>query len=339
MFLRTWPNKSEIEIDRDSREALFTPLFSVIIPFFDRAATLAKTLDSILQQSYRPIQVILVNDGSTDSSGTIARKWAKTTVQDDSLQVDYLEQDNQGAAAARNAGSRLVRGSYVQFLDSDDTLHPERLERLVECFGTSGAELIQTGFSRVDFDTGRIIETRLGRVDDTQRNLAFRGLLWANTLRTAFSAELVKRLGPWRTDMVCFEDREYVERAVMESSSSATLPEVLATAHRGRNDQKSNHVKSREGRVCRIACEESLAKRADLPDMSEVALSEFRSRIYALGFRCRARGWPDLAARCGVLADSVEADLDWRGRRRHWVFRRGATAARLYRLAGSLKRF
>jgi glycosyltransferase involved in cell wall biosynthesis len=93
-------------------------LVSVILPTHNRERYLAAALDSALGQEYRPVEVIVVDDGSTDGTAQIVRSYAG---------VRYLYQPNQGAAAARNVGVAVSRGEILAFLDSDDLWMPEKL--------------------------------------------------------------------------------------------------------------------------------------------------------------------------------------------------------------------
>ncbi len=92
---------------------------SVIIPVFNRQEFLAEAIESVLAQDMTEIEIIIVNDGSTDQSAKVAQEFvAKDN------QVVYLEQENQGVSVARNKGMAVAKGEYLYFLDSDDTLGP-----------------------------------------------------------------------------------------------------------------------------------------------------------------------------------------------------------------------
>lgn len=314
-------------------------LFSIIMPAYNRAHLIEEALDSVKQQTYRPIELLVINDGSTDSTREVVEAWAQRNEESDALIVKHFFQDNAGASAARNTGIEKASGQYIQFFDSDDRLHPERLRRLASTFETERCDFLQTGFEGFDAESGETIQTLYGKPNRDQLELALAGSLWANTLRSAFTAELVRRMGPWNTEMTCFEDREYVERAISQSAHAVAIEDVLASARRGGSARISDKLRSYEGRTWRIYCESRLAEAVkDREDVSQVAKQAFASRVYALGFRSNASGWPDLGRKCGEIAAQMNVDLDTLGRRRRFFWRLGRSGGQLYNVAGSLKR-
>lgn len=103
---------------RRGLDAYQFPLVSVIIPCYNGEAYLEETIESALAQSYQPLEVIVVDDGSTDGSREIAQRFP----------IRYMHQQNQGLTRSRNRGVRESRGSYVVFLDADDRLRPNAIE-------------------------------------------------------------------------------------------------------------------------------------------------------------------------------------------------------------------
>ena len=103
------------------RATVANPLISCIVPVYNGERFLAEALDSILGQTYRPLEVIVVDDGSTDATAEIAAGYAP--------QVTCLRQDNCGAASAKNRGISASRGQLIAFLDADDLWLPGKLER------------------------------------------------------------------------------------------------------------------------------------------------------------------------------------------------------------------
>lgn len=98
-------------------------LASCVIPVYNGASYLGAAVASILAQSYRPLEVIVVDDGSTDATGEVARAFGEP--------VRYVRQDNAGPAAARNRGIAEARGEFIAFLDADDLWYPDKLTRQI----------------------------------------------------------------------------------------------------------------------------------------------------------------------------------------------------------------
>ena len=103
-----------------------SPLISCIVPVFNGERYLAEALDSILAQTYRPMEIIVVDDGSTDGTSRILARMKKS--------IRVLRQDDRGPSAARNLGWRAASGDFVAFLDYDDLWHPEKLARQMARF-------------------------------------------------------------------------------------------------------------------------------------------------------------------------------------------------------------
>jgi glycosyltransferase involved in cell wall biosynthesis len=103
--------------------AELAPLVSVVIPSYNSARYLGETIESVLTQTYAPVEIIVVNDGSTDATAEIAQSYP----------VQYVYQKNGGISAARNTGVFHSRGKYVLFLDHDDRLLPLAVEAGVKC--------------------------------------------------------------------------------------------------------------------------------------------------------------------------------------------------------------
>src|SRR5450759_1944256 len=115
-------------------------LVSVVVPTFNLAHFLLDFLQSVLEQTYRPIELILVDDGSTDSTAQTVERWRASLPDDRNLSFIFIQQKNQGANVARNRGLLESHGEYIQFLDSDDLLLPDKLSRGIDAIQQNKAD-------------------------------------------------------------------------------------------------------------------------------------------------------------------------------------------------------
>ena len=107
------------------------PRVAVVVPVFNRAHCILATLDSILAQTLRPAQVIVVDNGSTDHSKAVVEAWMQQ--QKPHCELLLLSEACRGASAARNRGLQAVTTEWVSFFDSDDLMSPDFLERMLGC--------------------------------------------------------------------------------------------------------------------------------------------------------------------------------------------------------------
>lgn len=118
---------------------------SVIIPVYNVADYLSECIDSVLRQTYKDVEIILVDDGSTDGSGEICDKFDKTHDR-----VRSFHKKNEGLGAARNYGLERASGDYVMFLDSDDYIEEKLLEKMLDLVFKKKVDYCKTGFAYVN---------------------------------------------------------------------------------------------------------------------------------------------------------------------------------------------
>lgn len=128
-------------------------LISVIVPIYNVEKYLSRCIDSILAQTYQNFELILVNDGSTDNSGQICDAYLK---KDERIEV--LHKANGGLSDARNAGIEKARGAYFLFVDSDDYIAADMLERLYGGLIRENADLAMCGFQAVDESGASVVD-------------------------------------------------------------------------------------------------------------------------------------------------------------------------------------
>lgn len=120
---------------------------SVVVPVYNCAPYVERCIRSILAQTHTNLEIICVNDGSTDDSGTILDKLAC-----EDTRVRVIHQKNAGASAARNAGIDLATGELITFVDSDDAIEPDMYEALLPYFADESVDIVHCGYKRIHTD-------------------------------------------------------------------------------------------------------------------------------------------------------------------------------------------
>ena len=126
------------------------PLISVIVPVYNVGGYIQGCLDALLAQTYPNMEIILVDDASTDGSGAACDGYASRNPQ---IYVIHLPR-NQGPSAARNEGVRRAQGAFISFVDADDRVEPDLLEKLYYCLVKSRAEISACGADGIRLKTG-----------------------------------------------------------------------------------------------------------------------------------------------------------------------------------------
>ena len=200
------------------------PLVSILIPAFNAQEWIADTLCSAISQTWEPKEIIVVDDGSTDDTGAIARQF-------DSGVVRVFRQENRGAAAARNQAFRLSHGDYIQWLDADDLLAPDKIALQMEGLAGHGARIVAScAWGRFMYRPHRaqFIATDLWR-DLLPTEWLVRKMeqdLYMQTGTWLVSRELTAAAGPWNERLLGDDDNEYFCRVLLASDGVRFVPEA-----------------------------------------------------------------------------------------------------------------
>jgi len=119
-------------------------LISVIIPVYNMESYLKRCLDSVIENTWRNLEILCVNDGSKDSSAEILQEYAKKDPR-----ITVITKENGGLSSARNAGFAKMTGEFVTFVDSDDFVHPQFFELLIQAQKETGADVVNIDFLHV----------------------------------------------------------------------------------------------------------------------------------------------------------------------------------------------
>jgi glycosyltransferase involved in cell wall biosynthesis len=179
------------------------PIFSVIIPTYNRADLVSRAIQSVLSQTLTDFELIVVDDGSTDKTKEAVVRLKDTRIQ-------YIYQQNKGRCAARNIGAAQARGQYLTFLDSDDEALPEWLSHFVDAFRQSQTGIVCVGYIRVLLENGQkkkaIFRPEMRPVDRQK------GLFLAGTF--AMRRELFEAIGGYAETIAFAENTELALRLV-----------------------------------------------------------------------------------------------------------------------------
>lgn len=176
---------------------------SIVIPVRNRADSVCRTLDSIAAQVYRPLRVIVVDNGSTDGSTDTVQHWASQHC-DNNLSLTLLSEAQPGACAARNRGLEAVDTPWTMFFDSDDTMRPRHIERaMAVAEAHPDADII-----------GWDVLHHCGSVE-TRKRFIIRDIVYNNLMHSSFATQrymartdLFRRAGAWLPGARLFDDVE-----------------------------------------------------------------------------------------------------------------------------------
>jgi GT2 family glycosyltransferase len=183
------------------------PLVSIGIPCYNNAGSLRKAIDSALAQTWPETEVIVVDDGSTDTSLVIAGAFGD--------RITLYRSGHRGANYARNLVLREAKGAWVQFLDADDYLEPDKITRqLEEAEGGENADVLYSPVWVEKVTADRVERTR-GALDE-KRDLWLQWLSWElpQTGGALWRREALDELGGWRNDQPCCQEHELYLRAL-----------------------------------------------------------------------------------------------------------------------------
>lgn len=225
---------------------------SVVVPVYNTRKYLEKCIESLINQTLKEIEIICVDDGSTDNSAQILEKFAKKD-----SRVKVLTQKNKGQSAARNAGLEVAKGEYVGFLDSDDWAEETMFEKLYQNAKTFDSDISMCSINVYDEKTGKTSANdpylTLGLFDETFENRAFD---YSETLEFIFRICVT----PWnkiyrRKFLLCknlrfienlnFEDNVFNLQTIVEAGKISLIKEPLVyyrrqseTSYTFNNDSK-----------------------------------------------------------------------------------------------------
>lgn len=209
-------------------------LVSVVIPVYNMGASIEKCVESVLEQSYKNIEIILVDDGSVDNSLEVCKTLEK---QDDRIHVYHTE--NRGSGPARNTGIENAHGEYIYFPDADDFLNNDAISIMLDATENGKYDLIVFGYESKDENGKTVFEKHFPNFDEKAENLradyarcmggenklAIQGAPW----NKFFSARIIKQNKVEYPPLRRHQDEGFISRYMCFAENVRFIPDVLYT--------------------------------------------------------------------------------------------------------------
>jgi glycosyltransferase involved in cell wall biosynthesis len=241
-------------------------LVSVLMPCRDAAAWIGPAIESALSQGGCSVEVIVVDDGSTDGSVEIARSFASGRCQ-------VVGQEPRGASAARNRALSLAQGEFIQYLDADDLLAPEKLVRQIASLRERGRDALCWSSIDYQFDQEGEKDRRFEMARPEEASGAeFLARLWGADGNSGMIAvnqwlatrHLVERVGLWDESLSADDDGEFFARVVLAAAARLPVPEARCSYRKFRNGRNLSAAVNRHPQHRRSALKAACRKAGHL---------------------------------------------------------------------------
>ena len=273
-------------------------LVSVIIPTHNRSQLLKEAMGSVYSQTYRPIEMIVVDDGSTDCTAETVKEWADNCVADNHFKLHYFHQENSGAQVARNHGLIVSRGEFIQFLDSDDLLLRKKLENQVDALQKGGKDYVYSYTIVVD-NRDTIKYTRgIGIAPEECQGKAFiASHLW-HTNSPLFRRHVCISVGPWDEELNGCQEYEYAARVKAFGFQAAFIDKVHVKARLHDMPKISSQDPVEYGKAIDMATAKVMKLLETLGKDTRSERNRVASNLVANALRFARFGTPEDARRC-----------------------------------------
>lgn len=200
-------------------------LVSVVIPCYNADLFLRETIESVLSQTYSSYEIILVDDGSTDGTASIIQSYA--------TQVRAVFTPNRGASAARNLGTSLAQGEFIQYLDADDLLAPEALATRVAALLSTNGDVAYCGWQKLEQSrnghfTPTEVKDRPIEAVHPDPEIALFTDFWCPPAALLYSRRIVEKIGCWNESLPIIQDARFLLDATLLGGRFTYVPRVSA---------------------------------------------------------------------------------------------------------------
>ena len=196
------------------------PVVSVVIAAYNAQEYVGQTIRSVLAQSLDSLELIVVNDGSTDGTGEVIRRFAGDR------RVRVMDQQNAGCAAARNRGAAQAQGDFISIVDADDVCWPKKLERQVDCFVSEPRLAVVGTHARMIDDEGRHLGVLRTPTDPLEIREGMKESMQFCHATVMIRSEVYRQMGGYEESYPTSEDYEFLRR-IVERHRASNVDEVL----------------------------------------------------------------------------------------------------------------
>lgn len=217
------------------------PLVSVVIPCYNCARFLTETLESVFCQTLQDFEIIAIDDGSTDDTAMVIRSFGSR------VRAEFGP--NRGASAARNRGTELAQGEFMQYLDADDLLQTDALKKRVNALISSDADVAYSDWQHLEelengsFAPGSVVARRIEDIH-ADPQIALLTSFWAPPAALLYRRRIVDVIGLWNESLPIIQDVRFLWDAALVGGQFVYVPGVGANyrAHRSNSLSRRNPV-------------------------------------------------------------------------------------------------
>jgi glycosyltransferase involved in cell wall biosynthesis len=279
------------------------PLVSIIIPAYQAERWIGASVESAALQTWASVEIIVVDDGSTDQTADVARSLGDS-------RVTVIRQANRGAASARNRGLEIATGELIQYLDADDLLAPDKIERQLEALSAAPAGSVSScSWGKFSDDAARAafspedVWTESNPEEWVVRSLAGEGMM--QPAAWLIPRSVADRAGRWNDALTLHDDGEYFTRVLLSSARNVFVPEARVfyrDVEGSLSRRRSRRAIESAFEVCRLREHHVLEVRNDKSAREAVA-TQYAQFIYEHGSTA-----PDLAESAVRAMTALDAE-------------------------------
>lgn len=209
---------------------------SVVIPCFNAETTIRESIESALGQHYKPMEIIVLNDGSTDNSLDIISSYGKA--------LRIVSGPNQGVSHTRNQGTKLARGEFIQYLDSDDLLVDGTIQLRVDALIDLESDVAYTDWQTIpsvpegDIQHRRMFSEPMESID-ADAQIACATSFWAPPAAVLYKRKIVDAIGGWNESLPVIQDARFLFDAAYHGGRFVHVPCIGAYYREGNEDSLS----------------------------------------------------------------------------------------------------